>query len=257
MEMDKLNTKKIAIIGMGHMGNALLQGFFSSGLKREQVVISNNSSNNKKIVQQADWIILAVKPEVVRDVLEDIKEYLVDKLLISAAAGVTLSQLTADTHVKQKIVRIMPNLPVACGQGVIGIFANKYVRERAEVVLVFSLLGNVISCEKENELDALTIISGCGPALAAYCINMLMYSGEKFGLRKKVSEKVAFHTFSGTIALMNKTNQSAAELQSAVATKRGVTEEIIKDLTKHDFYKLFVESLMVGYVKIKKIKEDL
>ena len=258
MEMDKLKSKKIAIIGMGHMGKALYEGLLKGGFKKDHLFLSNRAVDNHKVVKNADWVILTVKPFAIKQVVEDIAPLIKGKVLLSAAAGISIDKIvTYAGNNKQPIVRIMPNLPIACNQGVIGLFANKYVSEKSKVVSIFSLLGKIIHCKKEADLEILTIISGCGPAIVAYCINMLAYSGQTFGLKKTVSNKIALETFLGTLVLMGKTNQSAIELQSAVATKGGVTEEIIKELGKRDLYQLFGESLTVGYDKIKKIKEDL
>lgn len=258
--MDNLRNKNIAIIGAGHMGKALIQGLLQSGFPKENLLISNKAEDNKNSVQQADWVVLAVKPSLVQSVLKDIGEFIEDKLIISLAAALPIAKIVSYTrNPKQKVIRLMPNIPVAFNKGVIGIYVNTEVSEieKQQVSKCFLELGNVFFCKNEDDLDAITVISGCGPAIASYCISMLAQAGEKYGLSKETAEKIAIHTFEGTIQYLNQTHQTASELQSSVATKGGVTEQIITSLDKHHLPDRFEESLKVGYDKIKSLKEEL
>jgi pyrroline-5-carboxylate reductase len=256
MEMVKLKSnmnKKIGIIGMGHMGKALMKGLVSTGFAESDIAVSNNAQNNRKVVQKADWIFIVVKPSKVLQVLENSKDLLTNKIVISSATGVSVAKIE---KYAQKIIRIMPNITVSYNEGVIGMFANKNVSkvEKNEVVKLLSLLGMIILCKSESDLDALTIISGCGSAIVAYFIEMLAQSGQKFGLSKNVSEKVTLQTFLGTCMFLQKTNQSALQLQKNVATKGGITEEILQSLDDNGLQILFAKSLKKGKMKINALK---
>ena len=251
--------KKIAIIGFGHIGKAFYKGLINSGFKKENILTSNGSATNRKIAGQADWIIIAVKPLVVGKVIDQIKDVISNKIVISFACGVSISSMQkfADNN-KQKIIRMMPNIPIVVGNGTIGFFANKNVssQEKREVIGIFSKLGKVIECKKEEDLDAMTILSGSGPAVVSCLISMLSKSGEKFGLEKNVSDEIALQTFFGTLSYLQKTKQKPLELEKFVATKGGTTEAIIKGLDSKKTYSGFVKSLEKGYIKIKKMNED-
>lgn len=257
MVMDKLENKKLAIIGMGHMGRSLEKGFLNSGFPRRNIVVSNSSEDNRKVAKQAEWIILAVKPSIIQQVVEDINDCIESKLLISVAAAVNISNIQRYTKSKrQKIIRIMPNLPIAYNKGVIGLFANKFVSrtEKKDVVKVLSVLGTVIEVNNEHKVDSLTLISACGPAIVSYFINLLSKTALSLGLSKSISDEVALETFIGTLVYLQKTGLTASTLQKAVATKGGVTEEIINSMNKNKINSLFQKSIHAGEIKIRNIR---
>jgi len=149
-------------------------------------------------------------------------------------------------------------LPIAYGEGVIGLCTNAHVShgEKEQMIRLLASLGSVVDCESEEDLDVITIISGSGPALVAYFISLLSKSGQAFGLEAKKAEKVYLQTVIGTLTLLEKTHQTSIELQNAVATKGGVTEQIIQSLDKEKIASRFLKSLEQGYVKIKKIEKS-
>lgn len=256
--MDNLNNNTIAIIGAGHMGKSMMQGLLQGGFAKDTLFVSNSASDNKNVVEQAAWVLLTVKPMLVETVLKDLGPRIHNKLIISAAAGLPIAKIASFIqNPEQKIIRIMPNLPVAYQQGVIGLWANTAVTEaeKRTVVDCFATLGTVIECTDEDGLDALTIVSGCGPAIAAYCISLLTQAGEAYGLPKETAAITAVQTFQGTLTYLHNTKQSAAELQASVATKGGITEQIIQNLDNNDVKKIFVHSLQTGYKKIKQLNE--
>lgn len=258
--MDRLENKKLAIIGVGHMGTALAEGLVNSGFKKDNIILSNRSKDNKKVVLQADYIIIAVKPLIVCQVIEEIKDYIKDKLLISAAAAVSISSIEKYTeNRKQKIIRLMPNISVMYNQGIIGFYANKYVseKEKEEIKNMLSPLGMVVEVKNEKEIDILTVISGCGPAMVTLFINLLSKTAKSLGLSSKVSERIAMQTFKGTVYYLQKTGFKADDIQKAVTTKGGITEEIIQSLEKRDFSLTFEDSVRKGYLKIKKPHNQL
>lgn len=253
MDVDKLENKKIAIIGTGHMGSSLMKGLLNSGFKKKNIFLSNKSIDNKKVAVQADWIILAVKPLIAQEVVQEIKDIIKNKLLISVAAAVSVSTLKVYTwNKKQKIIRIMPNIPVAYNEGVIGLYRNGYVSnvEKDAVITMLSSLGTVSELKNEQELDSLTLISACGPAIVSYFINMLSKSAISLGLSEKEAELIALKTFTGTLIYLQRTGITPKNLQQAVATKGGITEEIIKSIEKNNLYSLFDKSIKNGKLKI-------
>lgn len=250
--------KKIAIIGMGHLGKALQQGLLASGIKKRNLLVSNSSEDNRDVAARADWIILAVKPVVVSSVIREIQDLLAGKLIISAAAGVSLAHLKAYTkNSKQQVIRIMPNLPVAYQQGIIGIYASSRSQFKSDFLVLIARLGTVIEVKKEADLESVTLLAGCGPAIVAYCISMLMDEGIAMGLSKKNAELTALQTYHGTLAYLELSGLTPKKLQKFVATKGGVTEEIIAALDKSGMPFLFAESLRKGKARIDALKASL
>lgn len=256
--MDKLENNKLAIIGVGHMGNALRKGLLNSGFKKENIILSNQAGNNKKAAMQAAWIILVVKPLIAHQVIEEIKDSIHDKLLISAAAAVSIRTIEEYTkNKKQKIIRIMPNINVAYNNGVIAFYANKFVsgKDKKQAISLLSMLGTVIEVKNEQYLDSLTLISACGPAVVSYFIKMLSKVALSIGFAKIDSELIALKTFSGTLTYLQNTKFSHTYLQNIVATKGGITEEILKSMDMRNLFSLFNESINSGKDKLDKLRK--
>ncbi|MBU3978131.1 NAD(P)-binding domain-containing protein [Patescibacteria group bacterium] len=260
METVKLENKKIAIIGNGHMGSSLMKGLLNCGFKKKNIFLSNRSSDNKKAALRADWIILAVKPLIVQKVILEIKDFIKNKLLISVAVVVSVSTLMAYTrNKKQKIIRIMPNIPVAYNEGIIGIYLNKFVSraEKDAVITMLSSLGKVLEVRNEQELDSLTLISACGPAIVSCFIAMLSKAAIKLGFSQKAAEIIALKTFTGTLAYLRGTGLTPKNLQQEVATKGGITEEIIKSMENNSLYSLFYASIKNGKIKMDNLRKKV
>lgn len=188
--MDKLENKKIAIIGGGHIGLALIQGLINSGkVSSSQLIVANPSlskithlkkhgveitTDNRIAAVKATLVFLAVKPFVVDQVLLEISDLVKDKLIISLAAVVTIDKLI--NRVKNtKVLRIMPNMSISCNQGVIGLYAKKLTgQDKKHIRELLTCLGLVVEVKKEKDLDALTLLSGCGPAIVAQFMDILV-----------------------------------------------------------------------------------
>ena len=258
MEKDKLGSKKIAVIGIGHMGKALMRGLLNVGYKKSNLLLSNDSSQNRSVATKADWLLLCVKPLVVGQVITDIKDKLQDKLLISVAAATTISSINnVIGDKKQKIARIMPNIAVSCNRGVIGLYSqNISLEEKNELISVLSTLGQVLEVKKEKDLDILTVLSSCGPAIVAYFLQLVSDYGLKGGLSKKLTNKLVSQTFQSTLSYLLEHKMTSSELITSVATPGGVTESIINALNNNDFNKLFEKAMDNGYTKIIKLIEQ-
>lgn len=257
MDRDILGSKKIAILGNGHMGQAIARGFMTGGLKRSQILISDKS-NNVELTKKTDYIFITVKPFIVKDVLKEIKPFILKKIVLSVAAGVTMRIMEKVLGRKQKIIRLMPNILVSENKGVIGFFANKNISssEKNEVVDLISILGKVIIC-KEEDLDYLTVLAGCGPAISAYFIDLLSNFAVRQGFSHIESINMALKIFEGTIDHLKSNDLTASELIKSVATKGGVTEAIIRSLYSDKVDSLFNKAMEKGNFKIIDLKNKL
>ncbi len=259
MAKDKLENKKIGIIGFGHMGNSLMKGLLNSGFKRENIIISNKLENNRETVNKAEWIFIAVKPFDVQTALEEIKDIIKNKIIISIAAGININMLqNYIRNSSQKIIRLMPNIFISENSGCIGFYSNKFVNnnEESEIIKLLSHLGSVIKVKRENDLDSLTILIGCAPAIISYFIELLVHYANLKGLKDK-SLDIILSTFSGTITYLKRKQISPITLIKSVSTKGGITEAIINNMEKNKIKEKFLNSMLIGCAKINEIETKL
>lgn len=269
------SPNQIAIIGLGHMGKAIAKGLIGLGKESNISLILSSKSrpyeniffdkpnvsiahNNREAVENADIVILAVKPLMLKSILTEIADLLNDKIVISVVAGVSIkliSQMLGNNE--QKIIRIMTNLPVECKSGLIGIFTNKLVTtpEKSEIVNIFGALGKVIELENEDQLDIITVLVGCGPALVSYLMQNFIETSSKLGLSDEQSRALMIKTFAGTCNLLERTHIAPNNLIAATATKGGVTEQIIKDFNSFELDQIIKISLQRGLHKLKSLDE--
>lgn len=233
--------KKIAIIGAGKMGTAL-----AAQLKKKFSVqlIDRNTK-----MKQCDIVILAVKPQD----FDEVKINLENELLISIMAGVSLKKLAEKTGAK-KIVRSMPNLALRVGAGFTG-WIGKNVKEKKLVREIFSMFGEEIEVKKEDDLNAITALSGSGPAYFFYICELLAESAADFGFSQKDAEKIAASTLIGAAALSKNKNESFAELRKAVSSKGGTTEAALNDFAKNNFSKIFKGGVQKARARSKELNK--
>ncbi|MBI2616761.1 NAD(P)-binding domain-containing protein [Candidatus Gottesmanbacteria bacterium] len=262
--------KKIGIIGCGHIGAAILTGFLSAKtISPEEIIVSNPDiedlkkkfpkvlfTTQNKEATEAEICILAVRPNIVQEVLRETRPTFLSKiLLISTAACVTMDLLQSYLGKSIKIIRIMPNLGVAYGQGIIGFLANKKVTKKDKIYFrnVFSKLGLLVECNDDETIDKLSMISGSGPGYAAYYMENLAKQAQIYGFSRDVSRKMVLQTFAGTIRRLQKENLSFSELLTGVSTKGGITEEVIKTWDEKKLPQILSQGISRGYAKIKRI----
>lgn len=247
--------KKLGLIGAGHMAEALLKGLIASGrYKKNQIIVSdidpkrlqvisstygvNSTTNNKEILKQADMIILAVKPDVIEGVLNEIKGLLnSSKILISIAAGITTSLISKTIKKKVKLVRVMPNTPALVLMGASVLYFNSLLNqeERELIKGIFEAVGTVDLVENEKLLDAVTGLSGSGPGFVAMFIDALSDGGVKMGLTKQMALRLAAQTVCGTARLVLEGGLHPAEFKDRVSSPAGTTIEGIHQLELYGF----------------------
>jgi pyrroline-5-carboxylate reductase len=247
--------KKLGFIGAGHMGEALLKGLITSGLyKKNQIIISdidsdrlkaissryyvNTTSNNKEIIRQSNVIILAVKPDALEGLLGEIKGSLTTgKILISIAAGITTSLISKKIMKKVKLVRAMPNTPALLLMGATVLYFNPLLnqKERGSIKRIFESVGIVDLVDDERLLDAVTGLSGSGPAFVAMFIDALSDGGVKMGLTKRMALRLAAQTVYGAARLVLEEGLHPAEFKDSVSSPAGTTIEGVHQLELHGF----------------------
>lgn len=234
---------KFAVIGCGNMGGALVRGLVNSFCKNAEQICGCDSDNEKlealkqelgiriaaepaSAAKGVNYIILAVKPKLVAEVLQQIAKSYSKKdkrpILISVAAGTTISTLSEAWGKKEGIVRIMPNLPVIVGQGMCGVYSDDETAAD-QAAQIFSAVGATVILSAERELDAVTALSACGPAYVAMFISALADGGVKMGLTREVAQLLAVQTVYGTAGLINDSGVHPNTIREQVASPGGTT----------------------------------
>jgi pyrroline-5-carboxylate reductase len=237
-----LKGKKISFIGGGKMGSALIKGILArnlmapgkvtvadvveeqlEGLRKTYGVLA--TKDNKKAVRDADIIILAIKPQNMAEVLEGISGILdKSKLIISIAAGISTGFIEECLKKGVRVMRVMPNTPALIGEGAAAIARGSYATDEDFAITrhIFEAVGIVVAV-KEELMDAVTGLSGSGPAYAFVIIDALADAGVNMGLARDVALKLAAQTLLGAAKLCLKGDKHPAELRDMVTSPGGTT----------------------------------
>lgn len=257
MVTDKLGNIKIAIIGIGNMGQAIVSGLLKHKVvARKNLYLSNSSEDNKRVAENSDIIILAVKPQQINQVLLRIKDVVSTKqLIISIAAGVKINTIKKLLNRNQPIIRVMPNICAVIGKSISVWFKSKEVSKiqikKAKIIL--GCLGQEVYIRRESDLDKITAISGSGPAYVFYLEELLEEFAIKRGFNKDIATKLARQTIIGSAYLLESTDKSATSLRSEVTSKGGTTEAAFKEFAKLGLDKVFLKGLAAAYQRSKQL----
>jgi pyrroline-5-carboxylate reductase len=245
----KLSEKSLAVLGTGKLGGILLRAYLKQGLfspknvtatvrhEEKAAALSNELSmkvgtNNRNAVKGADIVLLAVKPQVVGEVLKQIKPALgKNTLIISVAASVPTSYIEQRTGEKIPVVRAMPNTCSAVGCGMTGICRGSHASaEHVEIAkAMFSAVGRAVVVDEKN-MDAVTGLSASGPAFAYIILESLAEAGVKVGLPRDVATLLASQTMKGAASVVLETGDHPALLKDSVTTPAGCTIDGILEL---------------------------
>lgn len=273
-----MDSMTIAIIGTGHIGRAIFKGLINSSIIRpSQIILTNHhpekiddlhkqygvqiTSDNQKAAEKSDIVLFCVKPRDMKQALYKVRKHLDrHKLIISVAACINLNLL--ETYLGNKnyqIIRIIPNIPVAYGEGVIGWIDNGKIKKEnlLNFKKSFSRLGLLVQCSNDNGLEKLSLIAGCGIGYVAYFMKNLVLAAEKYEFSKEIAQKISQAVFSGTVHHLTTTGQTPDELITSVATKGGITEEVLNSLDKSKFVELFLQSIGNGFKRVGIITNEL
>ena len=241
-----LKNKKLGFIGGGNMAEALIKGLLSNSfIDPKNIFVSEPSKpkrdalhtnykikvtvNNHDLAKKSDILIVAVKPQILKQVLREIREVVGSgKLVISVAAGVPISiidkVLRGDSKKKFSVVRTMPNTPSLVQEGVTAIALGKNVN-KVDVKIshrIFEAVGRTVGVE-EGHLDAVTGLSGSGPAYIFMLIESLSDAGVKMGLSRKVANTLTIQTILGSVKLARETGKHPGQLKDMVTSPAGTT----------------------------------
>lgn len=241
-----LKNKKLGFIGGGNMAEAMIKGLLSASfIEARSIFVSEPSeqkrdalhaeykikvtADNHELTKKCDILILAVKPQILKEVLHDIRTLVgSDKLVISIAAGVPIAimdgVLRGDSNKKFNVVRTMPNTPALVQEGVTAIASGKHVNKNDVKIAhrIFEAVGRTVDVE-EGHLDAVTGLSGSGPAYIFMLIEALSDAGVKMGLSREVANTLTIQTVLGSAKLARESGKHPGELKDMVTSPAGTT----------------------------------
>ncbi|NHJ26052.1 MAG: pyrroline-5-carboxylate reductase [Candidatus Lokiarchaeota archaeon] len=267
--------KELGIIGVGKIGSALLNRLILTktidvnGIiiydidenKSEEKAIELGvklAKDNQELVRNSKHILIAVIPQVIDEVLAEvgplIKE---DQIIISLAAGISFEHITKFLNGNVGLVRVMTNTPALIGSAATAIAHNKYVKqEQLEFIKkIFKAVGIVVELE-ENHLDAVTGLSGSGPAYIFIIIDALADGGVKMGLSREISLKLAAQTVMGSAKLLLDTKKHPGELKDMVATPAGTTITAIHELESAKIRATLIRAVEAATLKSKSLNSS-
>ena len=237
---------KITFLGGGNMANALIGGLLTNGFKAADLaVIELSAEARERLVATygvrcyaaadadalaCDVLLLAVKPQQMRDACAPLVPFLQNQLVISIAAGLRLADLSRWLGGHAKLVRTMPNTPALIGAGVTGMYAGSVVSEseRAAAGQVMSAVGSVVWVEDEARIDAVTALSGSGPAYVFLFIEALQEAAAALGIAPAEARRLAIETVTGAARLADQSPEPASVLRERVTSKGGTTEAALR-----------------------------
>ena len=264
---------KITFIGAGNMASSLAGGIIAKGIDPINVTMTdinegqlkaarselqvNTTRDNVSACQKADVVVLAVKPQVMETVLSPLKSVLSQRkaLIISIAAGITLGQLEHWLGADMPIVRCMPNTPALVEAGATGLYANTNVdpgqREQAKTIM--NSVGLAIWVDNEDQIDAVTAVSGSGPAYFFLVMEAMIEAGKELGLSEPVAKQLTLQTALGSAQMAITSDEDAAELRRRVTSPGGTTEAAINIMENTQLRAIFMDALRGAYDRSKEL----
>lgn len=264
---------ELGIIGLGKMGEAIISGIISretfQGKELCGFDISSERANEvcsrygissyrseREVFETSKAVLMAVKPQDIANVLESVKSLTSNPLILSICAGIQISFIEKYLSGK-KIVRAMPNTPALVGKGITAITFSENCSPEDEKLAkkVFKSIGEVVILPEKN-MDAVTALSGSGPAYVFRFVEALKEAGIKVGLSSDVSLKLVIATIEGSLELMRRTEKSTTELVEQVASPGGTTIAALKAMESAGFRKSIFDAVEAAFVRSRELGES-
>ena len=267
-----IRAKTISFIGAGKMAEALIKGLLRSKLVSARNIIASDPDrkqlksieNTYKIrvadsnikAASGDIMILAVKPQKMKEVLGELKGVANNKLVISIAAGIKIATLEKYMP-KARIIRVMPNNPCLIGEGISAICEGRKAskKDMDTVRKIFGFAGKVIDVP-EGQMDAVTALSGSGPGFIYYVIEAFMDAGRKLGFSGETSKELVLQTFLGSVKTAMITGKSPEVLREMVSSPGGTTLEGLKVLEKGKVKGILVRAVLSACRRAEELSRE-
>ena len=254
------NGRRLAILGAGVMGETLLSGLLRSGWTADQIVATDRRVErqvelvarygitmveNEQAVAEADTVILVVKPQDMADLLDEIRDSLKpDTLVISLAAGVDTASIEARLPDGVAVVRVMPNTPAQVDEGMAAISAGSHsdAEHLDRVTEILSATGKVVTVPERYQ-DAVTAISGSGPAYLFFVVEAMIEAGVHLGLPRDIATQLVVQTMLGSAKLLRETGEHPTVLRERVTSPGGTTAAAVRQLEDHKVRAAFIGAM--------------
>jgi pyrroline-5-carboxylate reductase len=257
-----MRTTKIGFIGGGNMAASLVNGLVASGHEPKQLWVSdinpatltslsanlgiNVTHNNQEVISAVDIVVLAVKPQIMAQVAQEIRPFIQQRqLVVSIAAGITQASLSNWLGTETAIVRCMPNTPALVLTGATALYANTKVlpeqHDLAETIL--RSVGIALWVEDESELDAVTAVSGSGPAYYFLLMEAMEKAAVELGLKEETARLLIQQTALGAAKIALESSESPGELRKRVTSPGGTTQQAVETFEQGGFADLVSKAL--------------
>lgn len=267
---------QLGFIGAGNMARSLIGGLLKKGYSADQIAVSDPSpecqdlarsldvkvlSDNEDLVAQSNVVVLAVKPQVMSDVIATLTTSLHDHkpLVVSIAAGINCKSLEGWSKTELPIVRCMPNTPALVQEGATAMFANRFVssEQKTSAQAILEAVGLALWVNSEAELDAVTALSGSGPAYFFLLMEAMQNAGESLGLNAETAGLLVQQTALGAAKMAFDESVSPAELRRRVTSPKGTTEAAINSFQANKFEEIVNEALQAAEQRSNQLAQEL
>lgn len=271
-----MTAPSIGFIGAGNMASSLIGGMLQSSFKSGQLMVSDRSNeqlqklhrqfgihtttDNAQLARTCDVLVLAVKPQVMQAVCAELpSSRKPGQLVISIAAGITCTSLTSWLGADTPVVRCMPNTPALRGQGVSGLYAVEQVSDEQRKLTenIMNAVGISLWLEREAQIDAVTAVSGSGPAYFFYLMEAMADAGVQLGLPPEIAERLTLFTALGAADMAVHSDVDTAELRRRVTSPNGTTEQAIKSFAKDDLPGMVARAMRAAAERSAELSKEL
>lgn len=260
----------VAIFGAGVMGETLLSGLLRSGRSREELVITERREDrareleekygvralgNAEAAQTADTLVLVVKPQDMGALLEEIAPHVTEtNLVVSLAAGITTEFIESRLPEGRAVVRVMPNTPALVDQGMAAISGGRAVNQvqLREAEELLGATGKVVQVPEKLQ-DAVTAISGSGPAYIFYVVEAMIEAGVVLGMPRGTATELVVQTLYGAATMIKETGQHPTVLREQVTSPGGTTAAALRELDDHKVRAAFIRAMEAAAIRSKEL----
>ena len=271
-----MENATIGFIGGGNMARSLIGGICQSGLSPYRLHVSEPDTerreslqrdfgihvhaDNQTVVDACEVIVLAVKPQTLKNVIQTLQTRQQDhKLFLTIAAGIRSDSIQQWLGGEQAIVRAMPNTPALVQSGATGLYANRYVSntQKGLAESILRAVGLTVWIEEEDQMDAVTALSGSGPAYFFLIMEVMEQAACKLGLPRDSARLLTLQTAFGAAKLALEIEEDPARLRRNVTSPGVTTEQAVQSLENHDIQRIFERALKAAHDRARELADEL
>jgi pyrroline-5-carboxylate reductase len=272
-----MSQTRIAFIGAGNMASALIGGLIADGTAKDSIIASDPNTdqrsrlhdsygictvdNNAEAISDADVVVLAVKPQLLQQVCNELSSHLKDKhcLIVSIAAGIRCSTMSKWLNSDLPIVRCMPNTPAMLQVGATGLYAtdNASNEQRDQAERILRAVGITLWVNEEADIDSVTAVSGSGPAYYFLMMEAMQAAAEKLGLPAETAKLLTLQTALGAARMALESQDDPATLRQKVTSPGGTTEQAILSFEENGLRDIFEQAMTAARDRSISLSEQL